>query len=514
MPNYIRPGTYVEEFLNPISDIAADPGVAAAAFVGTSSGGGPVGPLQINSWSQFQALYGGVSTANDDLAYGVYSYFANGGPPCYIVRGINTDAVKASLSILDTQGTPAATLQISASAAGTWASAATSSSRVFVTVQPSTPVGRFDVVIEIGTANFIIAREQFLDLTMDPNDGRNAIEIINSPVVGSKYVVATALWTGTYASNKNPAITTKVPLTGGTDGTGSPDLYAATQLLAALDLNLVINLPGISDTTVLTNVVNWAVTSGRHFVVADVPKPATGELAPASVTAQTAFATAMPKVSQLAIYGPWLYITDPGSRAGSMRLTAPGGAVVGQILRTDASRGVFKAPAGVQTALLAVIAPYLYYTDAQQDSLVSGMINLIKRIPGGGVCIWGARTQASGFPDRYIPVRRMLIHLKSSLQALTRFAVFENNDDDLWSTVQDVCETYLTTQMEIGALKGTNADEAFYVRCDETINTPDQVAAGVVNIEIGVALQTPAEFIVIRLGQTQAGTVSSDSLEE
>lgn len=513
MANYTRPGVYVEEYLSPISDVVSAPGASAAAFVGVSSGGGPVGPIQVTSWSQFQALYGGISSANDDLAYAVYSFFANGGSGCYICRALNSDATAATLSINDTQGSPAATLTITATAAGTWASAATSNSRVFITIQPSTVVGRFDLVIEVGTGSFLAAREQFLDLTMDPVDGRNAIEIVNSPVIGSKYVRLTSTFTGSYAANKNPAATTKAPLTGGTDGSGSPDLYAAAQTLGILDENLVINVPG-ADATVNTNVTNWAVASGRHFVIADVPKPATNETATASVTAQTTFAGAVPKVSQVAVYGPWLYVQDPGSRAGAMRLTAPGGAVLGQYLRNDAFRGVHKAPAGTGTSLTGVLAPFLVYLPAQEDSLFAANVNLIKKVPGAGVCIMGSRTLSTGFPDRYIPVRRTLISIKSVLQSLTRPSLFENNDEDLWATLEDVVGTYLGTLLEIGALKGTTPADAFYVRCDSTNNDATSVAAGVVNIEVGVALQQPAEFIVIRLGQTSVSTTVSDSLEE
>lgn len=514
MANYARPGVYVEEYLNPVSDVVVAPGASAAAFVGVSSGGGPVGPIQITSWSQYQALFGGVSNANDDLAYAVYTFFANGGSGCYIVRALNTDATAASLAVNDTQGTPAPTITFTAQAAGVWSSAATSNSRVFITIQPSTPVGRFDVIVEVGSGSLIAAREQFLELTMDPNDGRNAIEIINSPVIGSKYIKVTPTFTGSYAAAKNPAAVTKSPLTGGTDGTGTPDVYAATQLLGVLDENLVINVPAAAAADI-TSIANWAVAGGRHFVVADVPKPAASETAAASVTAQTAFVTAVPKVSQLAVYGPWQFIQDPGSRAGAMRLTAPGGAVVGQFLRTDAFRGIHKAPAGTQTSLSGVLAPYVNFLPAQEDSLFAANVNLLKRVPGNNVCIMGARTQSTGFPDRYVPVRRTLISIKSTLQALVRPSLFENNDEELWGTIEDVVSTYLTTLLEIGALKGATPAEAYYVRCDSTNNDLASIGAGIVNVEVGVALQNPAEFIVIRLGQTSSGTSTvSDSLEE
>lgn len=515
MPVYGRPGVYIEESLLPLSDISSDPTVSVAAFVGVSTNGGPVGANRISSWSQFQALYGGIASSNDDLAYSVYSYFANGGPGCYVVRALNADAAKATLTILDTQGTPASSLKVDAQAGGIWASSATSINRLFITVTPGTS-GRFDFVVEVGTGSYLAAREQFNDVTLDPTDQRYLIDIVNSPVIGSKYVTATNMTTGTWAANKNPAATTKVPLTGGTDGTGSPDVAAtAVAQLANVDENLLINMPGVTANAQITTVTGWAESTARHFVVADVPKPTSGELEAASVSSMTTAAGAITASSYVAVYGPWLYVSDPGAVAGSLRLTAPGGAVIGQYLRTDASRGTHKAPAGVGTVLQSVLQPYLNYTDANQDTLAGSGVNLIKRVPGAGVCIMGARTLKFGYPDRYIPVRRMLISLKGALAALTRFAIFENNDQDLWETVEDVVDAHLLTLLEQGGLKGDRPEEAYFVRCDSTNNPPANVSAGVITIDVGVALQTPAEFVVIRIGQSRGGPpTASDSLEE
>lgn len=518
MTTYTRPGVYVEETLNPLSNIVADPGDSVAAFVGTASGGGPIGPIYISSWGQYQALFGGIGgSAGDDLSYAVYSFFANGGGGAYIVRAVNATATAASLVINGTQATPAPVLTVTAEAGGLWASDPNSVSRVYITVQPNTTTGanRFDLIVEVGTGAYLAAREQFIDLTMDRSDPRYAPDIVNSPLVGSNYVtLANQIAVGTaFTGTLNPAATTKVPLATGSDGTGTPDVVAATQRLDSVDRNLVINVPNASATDV-TSIVNWAVAGGRHFIVADVPKPASGELAPASVTSQTTFTDALPNTSQVAVYGPWQYMVDPGARAGALRLTAPGGAVVGQYLRTDASRGVFKAPAGVQTSLSGVVQPYLNYTNAQQDTLVASSVNLIKAVPGAGICIMGARTQGIGFPDRYVSVRRLLIAVKSSLVAITRFAVFENNNEDLWATLEDVVGNYLQGQYDLGAFKGASPDEAFYVQCDASNNLPADQDAGVVNIEVGIALSNPAEFIIIRLGQTQTGATATDSLEE
>lgn len=515
MPSYFRPGVYIEESLRPLSDVSSDPAEAAAAFVGKAKGG-PVGPVYVSSWTQFQALYGAISYDTSDLAYALYSYFSNGGRGAYVVRAVASDATSSSLMLFDGTGTTTAdeVMNLTATSPGTWASDAASASRVFVTVRPSsTGSSRFDVIIDVGNSNYLAASEQFVDLSMDPADPRYAVDIINSPVVGSRYVSATRS-TNIAANNPAPGTSTKTPMTGGTEGVAAIDIPAAAARLDVVNRNLVVNAPGatVADVNAL---ITWAESNARHFLVVDVPKPGANESASASVTAMTTFVSGITtKSSQAAVYGPWLYTTDPGSSAGALRLTAPGGAVVGQIIRTDASRGAHKAPAGVQTNLVGVVQPYQVYTNAQQDTLAQAHVNLIKTVPGSGNCIWGARTLAVGTPDRYISVRRMLIGLKTTLNEITRFAVFEGNDEDLRATVESVVFSYLMSQFDLGAFKGDSPDEAFYVRCDDTNNTAATTDAGIINVEVGVALKSPAEFIVIRLGQQQAGASATDSLEE
>jgi phage tail sheath protein FI len=124
----------------------------------------------------------------------------------------------------------------------------------------------------------------------------------------------------------------------------------------------------------------------------------------------------------------------------------------------------------------------------------------------------GARTLSSSFSDIYVPVRRSLNYLNDALKNATLFSVFEPNDNDLWSTVKGVVEGLLFDFWRDGGLLGTTAEEAFYVKCDSTINTPSSISAGELRIEVGVALQRPAEFVVIKLGQTSGGTTITTSI--
>lgn len=508
MATYQRPGVFIEESLQPLADPAIGSGDYIAAFVGSSTRGGPVGPVLVSSWTQFQSLFGDIRTSPDDLHYGVWQYFANGGHLAYVVRGVNANAVAATLSINDTAGSPAPTLKVTASSPGLWASDATSPTRIYVTVQPSTGGGRFDLTIEAGTGAGVLARETFVDLTLDPADSRNALAIVNSPTVGSRYVTLATLGTWTGITN-NPAASTKTPLVGGTEGTGTPDLVAAAQKLAAIDAVITLNLPGVSNGTTLTDTINWAAPRTNIFVVVDGPKPAATDGAVEVAAAMTTFVASLPTSSYAAVYGPWLYLADPASSVpGAMRLVAPGGAVVGQYALTDTSRGIHKAPAGLDTAVKGVLGVHSQFTEAQLDTLNTAGVNVIRKVTGAGFCIMGARTLNTRMPDRYVNIRRSLISLSKSLRDITAFAIFEPNNAGLWGQIEVVVEQYLIAQMQSGLLKGSIPATAFFVKCDAENNPPSSQNAGIVNLEVGVALNSPAEFIIIRIGQFDGGATT------
>lgn len=509
MATYQRPGVFIEESLQPLADPAIGSGDYVAAFVGTSTRGGPVGPTLVSSWTQFQSLFGDIRSSPDDLHYGVWQYFSNGGHFAYVVRGINSNAVAAALTINDTTAvTPIPMLKVTASSPGTWASDATSPTRIYVTVQPSTDEARFDLTIEAGTGGGLLARETFVDLTLDPADSRNAVSIVNSPTVGSKYVTLSVLsaWVD---ANSNPASTTKAPLVGGTEGTGTPDLVAAAKKLEAVDSVITLNLPGVSNGTTLTDVVNWAALRTNIFVVVDGPKPSPTDAAAEVATAMTTFVGTIPKTSYAAVYAPWLYLADPASSVpGAMRLVAPGGAAVGQYALTDTARGVHKAPAGLDTAVKGVLGVHSRFTETQLDSLNQAGVNVIRQVTGAGFCIMGARTLNTRMPDRYINIRRALISLSKSLRDITAFAIFEPNNAALWEQIEVVVEQFLISQMQSGLLKGSIPENSFYVKCDAENNQPASQNAGIVNVEVGVALNSPAEFIIIRIGQFDGGATT------
>jgi phage tail sheath protein FI len=196
-----------------------------------------------------------------------------------------------------------------------------------------------------------------------------------------------------------------------------------------------------------------------------------------------------------------------------MRLVAPSSGVVGLFLSTDRIAGPFKSPAGITAQLRGAIALERNLTAADLDGLNTGLsgatngypINAIRNIPGAGIVVMGARnlTKETG-TNRYIGPRRSLIYIKKQMETITQFALFENNNETLWARLTTALSVFLNDYRNQGGLKGDIPDEAYYIKCDSENNTAASIANGLVNIEIGVSLERPAEFVVINLSQMTA----------
>jgi len=176
--------------------------------------------------------------------------------------------------------------------------------------------------------------------------------------------------------------------------------------------------------------------------------------------------------------------------------------------RIDASRGVWKAAAGVEANIFGVRGVDVPLSDPQNGQLNPQAINCVRTFPNG-VLIWGARTMAgfdnSGETDyRYFPVRRLALFLEKSLQLGLQFAVFEPNDAPLWGQIRLAAGSFMNGLYREGAFAGNTATDAFFVKCDaETTTTADQ-ALGIVRVLVGFAPVRPAEFVVISLQQKTA----------
>jgi uncharacterized protein len=205
-----------------------------------------------------------------------------------------------------------------------------------------------------------------------------------------------------------------------------------------------------------------------------------------------------------AFYFPWITVRDPLS-PNDLVDVPPSGHLAGIWARTDATRGVHKAPAN-EAVRGALNLSYLLTRDEQGVLNQSG-INCIRSFTREGIRVWGARTIADGSSEwRYLNVRRLFNMIEESIATSTRWIVFEPNDRTLWKSIRRDISAFLTRLWRDGALMGRTPQEAFFVKCDDETNPPDVIDAGTVVTLIGIAPVKPAEFIVFRISQYAGGS--------
>jgi hypothetical protein len=210
-----------------------------------------------------------------------------------------------------------------------------------------------------------------------------------------------------------------------------------------------------------------------------------------------------------AIYYPRVSVVEPGPGGTPVELSLPAsGAVAGVMARIDTSRGIWKAPAGLEAGIVGISGPAVPTDDALSGQLNPRGFNVLRTFPGAGTVIWGARTlkgadsQASEF--KYVPVRRLTDYIASSLYLGTQFAVFEPNDPDLWGQLRLAVTTFMRGLYNAGAFQQSAKraeSDSFFVTCDETVNPQSEIDLGRVNVVVGFAPLKPAEFVVVTITQ-------------
>lgn len=235
----------------------------------------------------------------------------------------------------------------------------------------------------------------------------------------------------------------------------------------------------------------------RAFLLVDPPADVD------SVTAMEEWARSMPRHKNAAVYFPAVMVADPlnGFR---LRKLGPSGTVAGIFARTDATRGVWKVPAGVDTAMQGVQGLACNLTDAENGVLNQLAVNCLRNFPVYGKVVWGART-LTGADEmvsewKYVGVRRLSLFIEESLYRGTKWAVFEPNDEPLWSQIRLSLGSFMNQLYRQGAFQGSPKD-AYFVQCDASTTTQTEVGQGVVNIVVGFAPLKPAEFVVLNLQQ-------------
>lgn len=495
---YGRPGVYVTERLLPAPISAEGTANAAGAVIG-QFGQGPETVTLVTSWYDFVKKFGGYDAAFP-ASFGVGQFFKNGGTELYVRRVLGEDAVAAAATVA---GTSSGTL-------GTVTAKSKGEDGNLLRVQftPAGVSGYYNLTVyketgvSAGTTDDAVL-EQFLNVKF--TDSASSDYVVTVLAQESAYI------TMTIADGALGATGAIVPLTSGDNGVAatSDEFEAALEDFSAVDRLLVIFAPevlkgtsegGLGDTggaAVHDALVSWAIAN-NGFAVLDTKADLT-------VTAALAYSEGRGLSANAAVYYPNIYIADPlGRNASSLRKVGPAGSAAGLYLATDRQFGPFKAPAGIRQAIGGAVATERQFTSADLDALNGDAypINAIRNVPGAGVVIMGARTlKQDGTPNRYVSSRRSLMYIKRQLESISEFALFENNDERLWSRLRTSISVFLNEYRNQGGLRGTTEAEAFFVKIDTENNTPATIANGEVHVEVGVALEYPAEFVVITLSQ-------------
>ncbi|MCW2776975.1 MAG: tail sheath protein [Frankiales bacterium] len=514
MPQYLSPGVFVEE-LPPAARPIEGVSTSIAAFVGLAATGPFDTPVLVTNWTQFCKTFGEF-VEGSYLAHAVYGFFTNGGSTCYVVR-VGAAAAKAEPAALPaaaaeltgTDKTPAyAVRALEAGDAG---------STLSVDVNP-TPAAEggdetYTVVVRRGGEPV----ETFEGLTTK----RGKTNVVTTVNAQSKLIkIEEVAKTGTIeklAPGSTPLATPASALIPAQAAVGPDDyvgsaadrtgfgvletleditMVAVPDLVAALQKG-AIDLEGFK--AVQLGIINHCELMGDRMAILD-PPPGLG----AQQIKDWRTDVAGYDSKYAALYWPQVKVFDPLS--GRNIFVPPSGHLAGMWSRSDAERGVHKAPAN--EVLRGVVDVEASLTRGEHDQLNPIGVNVIKSFPGRGIRVWGARTLSSDPGWRYINVRRLFSFVEDSLLGSMDWVVFEPNDRDLWARISREVNAFLYRLWQSGALFGSSPDEAYYVRCTHETNPSEHIEAGLVTTEIGLAAVKPAEFVVFRLASLPTGTAS------
>jgi phage tail sheath protein FI len=532
MPQYFHPGVYVEEIERGPRPIEGVP-TSIAAFLGEAERGSTT-PFLVTSYIEYKRWFGDVfGDRMRFLPYAANGFFEHGGKQLYVCRLTRSTSAKATLDL--------GKYVLEAVGGGLWGNRVYAVVGASKTSKPapdpkdstkivSAPVGfsvrlaywsddigkqvpydpfNPDPTVSRGKTPRATLIEVFEDLVTDPASTDYWEKRLN----GNSALVVLKYKDPAKPTTDNPSANAGTLLTGGkdvADGTSATldvtdfqgdvkDLRDEPQGLAALDLDpyrdvSLVYAPSPPDSKkVAMEIISRCERNAYRFAVVD-PDSGTDDntkLDPRMLFTDTEYA---------ALYFPWVYVSDPQN--GATKLVPPGGYALGVMARTDTERGVFKAPAN--EIARGVVDLEFNVNDAKQDTLNPQGCNVIRDFPSRGIRVWGARTMSSNSLWKYISVRRLFIFLERSIYEGTQWVVFESNDDRLWARVKDTIRLFLRTQWREGALFGRTEDEAFFITCDRTTMTQEDILNGRLICEIGIAPVRPAEFVIFRVFQQTA----------
>jgi Bacteriophage tail sheath protein len=496
MPSTLSyPGVYIEEIPSGVRTIT---GVATSitAFLGSALRGPVDEPVRIQSFGDFERTFGGLWTKST-LSYAAQHFFLNGGTDAIVVR-IARNADKARIVLPGGTGP----LTLVASSVGTWGNAL----RAIVdhdTADTADP-NLFNLRVEETVGTTVRSAETFRNLSIDPGAARFVSKVLEqqSALVRVDGALPLAPPNPTTGVNSDKLGTDGDDLTA-TEYQGSESAKTGLFALEKTDLfNMLCIPPPTRDGDVDFATLDMAriyCRKRRAMLIVDSPSTWTDV-----ATAEAGIATLGLTDKNAAIYFPRIRVPDP-LRENRLEELVPCGAVAGVFARTDAQRGVWKAPAGQEATLAGVRELAVKLTDGEQGRLNPLGVNCLRTFPITGHVVWGARTLEGA--DRlasewkYVPVRRLALFLEESLYRGTQWVVFEPNDEPLWSQIRLNVGAFMHNLFRQGAFQGQSPREAYLVKCDKETTTQTDINLGIVNIVVGFAPLKPAEFVILRIQQ-------------
>lgn len=526
------PGVYIEEIPSGVHTIT---GVATSitAFVGRAERGPVNEPTSINSFADYERRFGGLSLLST-MSYAVRDFYLNGGSQAIIVR-VDNGGTPSTITLPSTQSPASPSLVLEAASPGGWGDNLKAS--VDYDTKDSTNTKLFNLTIqEMDPAtNAVRNSEKFINVSVDAADPRfvgNVLAQSSSLAAvqktGGNFNVSTQRPDATVALSGSPPEKVDTPISATPGGNGNPLTKASfigagmrtnKQGIFALEnadlFNLLCIPPYTASNDVDTDLLAQSVAychERRAMMIVD------------SKSTWTKKDTAVKEFSD----GTYPGITGPDRTYGALffpRVRQPNplrddqveefascGAVAGVFARTDASRGVWKAPAGQEAGLVGVPELSVPLTDNENGELNPLGVNCLRSFPIVGRVVWGSRTLDGA--DRlasewkYIPVRRMALFIEESLYRGTKWVVFEPNDEPLWAQIRLNVGAFMQNLFRQGAFQGSTPREAYLVKCDKETTTQNDINLGIVNIVVGFAPLKPAEFVIIKIQQL-AGQIAT-----
>lgn len=538
------PGVYIQELPNPVQPIVGVP-TSVAAFYGPAPQGQVDYPFQVNSWADYEKQFGGLDS-NYPLSYAVYLFFLNGGMTALVVRHNDPDVQTGSAQL-------SSDITLQANSPGDWGTQLSYS--VDENDLLDRNVNKFNLTITQTQGTTVLAQEVYSGANLiKPVPGQSSPQYLPTLLQASNLVIGASgnKWTMQPAAtpvdkngNPQPAPFSIPAAAAGTSGGGAagdagggaagdgavgaqtaagandtsepipyiglPNQKTGIYALLKADIFNILCLPGdpastFDSATILEPAAAFCAQQ-RAMLIVDPPSSwAKIPLDFGTITNNPPLGTPSPNA---AVYYPNLQLTD---ETGAKFSAGPCGAVAGVWAATDNSRGVWKAPAGTAATITGITRFTAQVDNGESGTLNPVAVNGLRTMPAVGSVVWGARTTV-GFDQspnqwKYIPVRRVALYIEESLRRGTQWAVFEPNDEPLWSSLRLNVTTFMQGLFRQGAFAGTTAAQAYLVQCDASNNPPDLVAQGIVNILVGFAPLYPAEFVVINI-QQQAGQAST-----